>query len=62
MDTKPWYTSKIVWVNVVATVAAVVDILTQGKLIPVDTVPYLVSVVAILNVILRVWFTDTALG
>lgn len=52
-----WYQSKIVWVNIVATVAAVVDILTAGALIPSVAVPYIVAGVAILNVILRVWFT-----
>lgn len=52
-----WYQSKIVWVNIVATVAAVVDILTAGALIPSVAVPYVAAGVAILNVILRVWFT-----
>jgi hypothetical protein len=56
---KAWYESKVVWVNLVATIAAVVDIVTQGALIPGAWVPYLSAFVAVLNVVLRVWFTDT---
>jgi hypothetical protein len=55
---KQWYESKVVWVNVVATVAAVVAILTEGSLLPPEAVPYVAAFVAILNVVLRVWFTD----
>lgn len=57
-DGKSVVASKVFWLNVAATVAAVVDILTAGQLLPAGYLPYAVAGVAILNVILRVWFTD----
>lgn len=60
METKPWYTSKIVWVNALTTLALVLEIFsaTSGTpLVPPQIVPYLVAGIAIINVILRVWFT-----
>lgn len=59
---KPWYASKIVWVNVVTTIALVVEVLTQGQLIPAVAIPYIVAAVAVLNIMLRVWFTDQPIG
>jgi hypothetical protein len=56
--TKSWYTSKVVWVNVVTTIALVVDVLTAGMLIPAGALPYIAAGVAILNIILRVWFVE----
>lgn len=58
---KPWYESKMLWVNVVTTIALTVEILTQGQLIPAVALPYVAAGVAILNVILRVWFTNQSL-
>lgn len=58
---KPWYTSKILWVNVLSTIGLIVEIFTQGNLIPTAWLPWIAAGVASLNVILRVWFTDTKL-
>lgn len=55
---KSWYSSKVVWLNVVTTIALVVDVLTAGQLIPAVAVPYIAAGVAILNIILRVWFVE----
>ena len=62
MPTKKWYESKVVWVNVVTTIALVADVLTAGQLIPTVALPYLAAGIAILNIILRVWFVDEPIG
>ncbi len=61
-ETKMWYQSKIVWLNVITTVIAVLTLLGAGTLsfMTPQTVELTLLAVAILNIILRVWFTDTA--
>jgi hypothetical protein len=53
---KPIYISKTVWLNVIATLIAVIE-LVQPQF-PAEYLPYFVAGVGILNVILRVWFTS----
>ena len=62
MNMKAWYESKIVWVNAITTVVLAAGVLLEQSLIPVVAVPYILGGVAILNVVLRVWFTDTEIG
>ena len=61
MDSKPWYLSKTVWVNIITTLIAVLTLLTEGTLLPAGALPWVLSVVGVLNVVLRIWFTDTAI-
>jgi hypothetical protein len=60
MDVKPWYQSKVVWLNVITTVIAVLSLFgteTLSFMTPQVTELVLFSV-AVLNVLLRVWFTS----
>ena len=62
-NSKPWYKSKTVWVNVIVMIVGVLTILqTSQTLVPSTWLPYFALVVGILNVVLRVWFTDTAIS
>lgn len=54
-NSKPIYLSKIFWVNVAATLAALAGI--EG-LLPADATKWVLIAVAVINVILRVWFTS----
>lgn len=63
-DTKPWYQSKLVWQNVIVTLIGVstllADVLTKT---PALTLPGVLTTIAgVAGVILRVWYTDTAIG
>jgi hypothetical protein len=62
MATKPWYQSKIIWLGVLMTLLGVVplvnSLLQKGVPAPTDFVELAGG---ILTVILRVWFTDTAI-
>lgn len=58
---KPWYLSKIVWVNVVATLAALYELFAASPIFPQGVLPYFLLVVGVLNAILRVWFTSQPL-
>lgn len=59
MPPKPFYFSKTVWLNVITTIVAALTFLpTVGGLIPEAALPYLLGAVGILNIILRVWFTE----
>lgn len=53
MDGKQWYTSKAIWVNVVAAIAAI----TQAKYGYVLSPEYQGIILGIINVVLRV-YTD----
>lgn len=60
VDGKEWYKSKTVWVGVIVTLIAVLQLvaslLTQEQVAATDIT---LLFVGILQVILRVWFTDT---
>jgi hypothetical protein len=56
---KAWYFSKTIWFNVVMTAVGVATAL-QGSLPKYAAV--LGAIVVVGNVILRVWFTNTAIG
>lgn len=54
---KKWYESKVVWLNVVATLAAILDAVRVLNISP-EYMAIGASVVAVLNVVIRIWFTD----
>ena len=54
--------SKVVWLNVITFILFVIDVVSQQSIIPVDYVPYIVIIVAIMNYILRVYFTREPIG
>jgi hypothetical protein len=67
MDTKKWYQSKLVWTGVLTTVLGILPLVaTYVKLIApttaliVDGTVVLISGIA--TVVIRVWFTDTAIS
>lgn len=57
MNPKPFYFSKTVWLNVITTIIGALT-LFPGK-VPTEYEPYILLAVGILNVVLRVWFTDS---
>jgi hypothetical protein len=59
--TKPWYASKVIWTNVVATLVAIYSLMQVTPLFPANWLPYFGIVVGVLNIILRYWFTDSTL-
>jgi len=60
--TKPWYASKTVWLNAVATLVAIYSLLQVTPVFPTAYLPYLGLAVGVLNVVIRIWFTDTPIG
>jgi hypothetical protein len=59
MPPKPVYLSKTVWLNVITTVVAALTFLPSvSGLIPEVALPYILGAVGVLNIILRVWFTE----
>jgi len=61
MPTKPIWKSKIFWLSIVATLAAMLDALKIVNL-PPEVTQYGVIVLAVANAVLRIWFTDTVLA
>ena len=59
--TKAWFQSKIFWTNVAAVLALTLGSTAVTGLLPDAAVPYLAGVTAFVTIVLRVWFTDTAL-
>lgn len=66
MQTKAWYQSKTVWLNLITTAILILGIFTAALSSSPEPfsawVPWLIGiVVAILNVVMRVWLTDTGI-
>jgi hypothetical protein len=60
MEPKPFYESKTVWLNVLTTLVASLTFLPSvNGLIPDVALPYILAAVGVLNIVLRVWFTET---
>ena len=51
METKPWYTSKTLWVNAIALVAIIVQGITNKEVISLE---YQAAILAFINFILRI--------
>jgi hypothetical protein len=63
MQTKPFWASKTVWLNVVLTLIGIATFLAVPKNDPTLSVASIAAAVAgALNVVLRVWFTDTPIS
>jgi len=60
---KPWYQSKTVWFNVLYAIVALAGFLGYGDFTPDPNVVTGAALLgAIVNFVLRVWFTDTGIG
>lgn len=60
MTPKPIYFSKTVWLNVITTVIGALAL--AQDVIPSEYKTYVILAVGILNVVLRVWFTDAPIA
>jgi hypothetical protein len=56
MPTKSWYQSKTVWFNILSSVVTIATA-AQGSL-PETALPYVIAFIGIINVVLRVFFTN----
>lgn len=59
---KAWYQSKTLWFNLLTGILFLVNLITGQNLIPATFAPYVVILVAIVNYILRTYFTNTEIG
>jgi hypothetical protein len=62
MQIKNWYESKTFWLNLLTALVMIADLLVQQPFIPPAYLPFIATLVGILNVVLRVWFTDTGIA
>ncbi len=62
VEAKRWYESKVFWLNVVTALVMILDLLTRQPFIPQEWIPIILFVIAVVNVILRVFFTDTGIA
>lgn len=62
MEIKNFWESKTFWLNLITAVIMILDLLVQQPFIPPSYLPIIAFVVGVLNVILRVWFTDTGIA
>ena len=53
---KKWYESKLVWLNAIATLAAVLDAVKVLN-VPPEYLAIGAALVAVANVVIRIWFT-----
>ena len=59
MNTKKWYNSKTIWFNVLVSVLGIITAL-QGISELESFAVFFATILAVGNVLLRVWFTDSA--
>lgn len=60
MAPKPFYVSKTVWLNIIVT--AVGALALAQDTIPAEYRTYVILATGILNVVLRVWFTEAPIA
>jgi hypothetical protein len=59
---KAWYTSKVFWVGIIATLLGVLQLFSEWYEKGDFSVPGIIGlIIGILVIVLRVWFTDTAI-
>lgn len=58
---KSWIASKTVWLNIVTMVVMVAQAAEVVAIVPESGIKYLTAAVAVLNIILRVWFTHESI-
>ena len=56
---KSWYQSRTVWLNLITLLVAGLAVPDVISLVPPDGMKYLLAASALLNLILRVYFTTT---
>lgn len=61
MQTKKWWTSKTIWVNISLTIVGVSSLLQAQGFIDLKTVGAFTSAAGIINLILRIWMSDTVI-
>lgn len=61
MTTKAWYYSKTVWLNIIAFLILALTLPQLGAVIPTADAPIIALIVALLNGVVRVFFTSTTL-
>lgn len=54
---KPWYASKTLWVNVLMMVGLILTATDVLAVVPKEMLPYVGAANAVVNIVLRVWFT-----
>lgn len=55
---KNWFQSKTIWINLITTVILSLEAVKAVDLLSTEQMVYLGLFVTILNIVLRVWFTD----
>lgn len=55
---KNWYESKTLWLNMITTVIMVLELTQVIDIMGTEQIKVAAAIVAILNVVLRVWYTD----
>jgi len=56
--TKPLLVSKTFWVNLIGTLISILALVQDSPLVPPEALPWVALVVGVLNLVLRIWFTD----
>lgn len=57
---QPWYTSRTVWFNAITSLVGILTLIPQvAGVIPDEYLKYILLAVGALNVVLRIWFTDS---
>lgn len=62
MDVKNFWESKTFWLNIITAIIMVLDLLVQQPFIPPNLLPFIAFAVGVLNIVLRIWFTDTGIA
>lgn len=60
METKPWYTSKTLWLNVATLLSLAPAIPEVVQIVPDGAVRYIAAAVALLNLAIRLFGTSGA--
>jgi uncharacterized integral membrane protein len=58
-ETKEWYCSKVIWANIITFIIAVLALIGQLSFLTPKVVEVILLFSAILNGVLRIWFTGT---
>lgn len=59
METKNWWESRTIWLNILTVLASVLALPESVGIIPAAALPFLLWVNAVGNIVLRVFYTDT---
>ncbi len=58
---KHWYLSKLNWVNAITLLVNILALTEVLTVLPKEALPYIDAVVAVLNMVLRTFYTDSNL-